>query len=237
MLIGQKGAAHHGDKLDWKLYETYAIVLSTNILFLAKGSHIWIMWFDIADCPDVSISPSGGQVNVGQNFTCSATAYPPVTMILLSVNNTFIANESQSHYYTIDTVGDCIISCTAFNYIYGTSNPPCSSTTSVIVSATEICEYLHIIYDDYWSHWFACQKTNIVTDLIWALSLPLLNPVVFVLGCSACGFCIFVSHCSLTARNVRNGQALLQALCPAKYLLRTTTFPHGNTWLLILLPQ
>lgn len=76
-------------------------------------------------------------MSVGRNVTCSAEAYPAVTMIILRVNDTLVSNGSQSQIYTLNSVGDYNINCTAFNYISGNSSFPCSGTASVSGTATE----------------------------------------------------------------------------------------------------
>jgi hypothetical protein len=82
-------------------------------------------------------------VSVGQYFTCDAEAFPPVTMIVLYVNDTLISNGSQTQNYTLESVGDYNIRCIAFNYIYETSNSPCNGTASVSGTATKAGMYQH----------------------------------------------------------------------------------------------
>jgi hypothetical protein len=76
-------------------------------------------------------------VFVGQLFTCNAAAFPAVAMIVLYVNETLVSNGSQMQNYVLESVGDYTVSCVAFNYINGTSNPPCNGTAYVSGTAEE----------------------------------------------------------------------------------------------------
>lgn len=79
---------------------------------------------------------------IGQYFTCDAEAFPAVTNIYLYVNGSLKSNGSLSQSYTVLSVGAYDVSCLAFNYIYGASNPPCNGTASVSGTATEAGKYL-----------------------------------------------------------------------------------------------
>lgn len=77
---------------------------------------------------------------VGQYFTCYAEAYPAVTMYVLYVNETLLSISSQVQNYAINSAGNYTISCIAFNYIYGKSNP-CNSTATINGTAEEAGNY------------------------------------------------------------------------------------------------
>jgi hypothetical protein len=98
-------------------------------------------------------------VYVGDTVMCSADAYPPVTMIILTaaVNNgsaewTFADwSNTPSLSYKLTDSGNYSINCTAINYLLGGTNRPCSNSSVIDLYAISICKYS---FDVYFSHVF-----------------------------------------------------------------------------------
>ena len=84
------------------------------------------MLLHIVDCPVISLSPDGGNVPVNTTFTCTADAYPAVSLYQWNVSNgTGVVNRSE---LTLISLGNYDINCTAVNYLYGGTSNPCSTT-------------------------------------------------------------------------------------------------------------
>jgi len=120
-----------------------------------------------SDCPSsVIISDSNAAVAAGDTLTCTADAYPAVTMYQWTgvINGVNISSTGST--FVLPSGGEYYISCTATNYL-NDNTTPCSATTNI--NGTAECKK-HILL----IHWAVLCRLSCFAIVSWMCSVIIL---------------------------------------------------------------